>query len=743
MKRELFIASLFAGTMLCSPAAAQSAAESGDTARAEAAAERSNVIIVTATKRATDLQDTPLAISALGDKALNERNITNLEAISGAVPSVSFNRYLGQARIGIRGLTNDTSTPTAEGRVAYHIDGIYVSRNSVAMGTLFDVERIEVVRGPQGTLYGRNATAGAINVITKKPTDLAEGYAAVGFGNYNSRTMDFALGGSIAPELSARVALQYNNRDGWGVNEFTGNDIDDQNTYSGRVSLRWQPSDSADIIVTADHHREKDSNYAAHYNGSSAEETRDPFPLAVVYGGEIAEDPRDINSERDPRNRRKTTGVSMDATFDLSDRWALKSLTGYRYSRYAWDTDLDGTQIALAPYGQAEQSDQYSQEFQLQYTSDRLNGVLGAYGFKERADGQVYILVQSGLVPPTFLTQGYRVEGFIKTRAGAVFGEFTYNLTDKLALIVGGRYSFEKKEIEDSNQFRRDQPYTAPVNGPYLPGVPIIPNPGYPRSDEESWNSFTPKVGVTYQASDDVFLFATYSQGFKSGGFNLAVNRPAFKPEKVKSYELGQRATLLDGRWRLNTTAFYFDYTDMQVSRVTGTVVTVDNASSAKVYGVELETMLEPVDGLKFDLSGSYIETEYGDFFPSTTSGNVKGNRLPSAPKWQGLFGVSLEKDVSPSVSATLRGEVEYKSGEFFYPENTDRFYEEGRAKLNAFLTLDFQKPDLNVSFFARNLTDKLSWAVFRVGSPAYGAPVNGVIEAPRTFGVRIAKNFF
>lgn len=742
MKKGIFVLSLLAGTFHSFPAIAQTASDDGNAVAESNSEDRSDVIIVTATKRETDLQDTPLAISALGNAALEQRNITNLEAISGAVPSLTFNRYLGQARIGIRGLGNDAPTPTAEGRVAYHIDGIYISRNSVALGTLFDVERVEVVRGPQGTLYGRNATAGAINVITKKPTDRTEGFAAASFGNNNARTVDFALGGVLAPELSARMALQYINRDGWGINEFTGNDIDDENAYSGRLSLRWQPSDMVDIILTADHHRQKDSNFAAHYNGTDAAETRAPYALAVTYGGIIPTEPRNINSDRDPRNRRKTTGVSLDATFDIDDNWAIKSLTGYRYSRYAWDTDLDGTQISLAPYGQAERSEQYSQEVQLQYASDRINGVLGLYGFKEEAAGHVYILVQSGLVPPTFLTQGYRAAGQIDTKAGAIFGEFTFNFTDKLAVILGGRFSAEKKSIADNFQFRRTQPYTAPVNGPYLPGIPILSAPGYPRSDEEGWNSFTPKAGLTFQATDDLFLFATYSNGFKSGGFNLAVNQPAFRPEKVKSFELGERATLLDGRLRLNATAFYFKYDDMQVSRVTGTTVTVDNASSAKVMGIEIETMLQPVDGLKFDLSGSYIETEYGDFFP-VTGINVRGNQLPAAPKWQGLFGITLEQDLSPTVGATLRGEIEYRSSQFFYPENTARYSEPGRAKLNAFLTFDLAKPDLTVSFFARNLTDKLSWSVFRIGSPAYGAPVNGVIEAPRTFGVRVAKNFF
>lgn len=743
MKNHAFIFSLLASTCYVVPAAAQSTPTQAAAVPAGGSDDGSNDIIVTATKRETTLQDTPLAISALGSDALQQRNLTNLEALSGAVPNLSFNRYLGQARIGIRGLGNDASTPTAEGRVAYHVDGIYVSRNSVAMGTLFDVERVEVVRGPQGTLYGRNATAGAINVITKKPSDTAEGYAAAGFGNYNARTVDFAIGGGIAPTLSARVALQYVNRDGWGTNEFTGNDIDDENAYSGRLSLRWQPSDAADVIVTADHHRESDSNYAAHYNGTSTEQTRDPYALAITYGGVFAQDPRNINSERDPRNRRKTSGVAIDATFDLGARWTFKSLSGYRFSQYVWDTDLDGTQISLAPYGQAERSNQYSQEFQLQYSSDRVEGVLGLYGFKENAYGEVYILVQSGLVPPTFLTQGYRVAGDAKTRAGAAFGEFKFKLTDRLSLIAGGRFSAEKKSIVDNYQFRRDQPYTAPVNGPHLPGIPILSAAGYPRSDSESWNSFTPKAGVTYQASDSLFLFATYNNGFKSGGFSPGVNQPAFKPEKVESFEIGERAKLFDGRLTLNATAFHFNYDDMQVSRVTGTVVTVDNASSAKVAGIEVETVLKPLDGVRLDFSGSYLDTKFGDFFPVTGGGNVKGNRLPSAPRWQGLVGLTVERDLSSTVHATLRGEAEYRSSQFFYPENTGRFREPGRAKFNLFLTVDLAEPDLTVSLYGRNLTDKLSWSAFRVGSPAYGAPVNGVIEAPRTFGIRIAKNFF
>ena len=732
MSKKVFALALLGSTCIA-PVYAQ------ETDEAELTYER---VLVTATKRETDLQSTALAISAIGGDDLEVRQLADLESLTAAVPNVTFNRYLGQARLFVRGLGNDTTIPTAEGRVAYHIDGFYISRNSVAMGTFYDVDRVEIIRGPQGTLYGRNATAGAANVITRKPTREFDGYATVQFGNYNLRSADFALGGPLTEDLSGRFAMQMTDRGGYGKNLITGNDIDASSTGSARASLLWEPSATTDFLFTVDHHREQDSNYAAHYNGPQSGESRIPVAMAALYGGSVSPDPRDINSDRDPRNKRETTGATVEATFDLSDNWTLKSLSGYRGSSYAWDTDLDGTQVALAPYGQAEKSDQYSQEFQLHYNSDRLNAVLGAYAFKEDAYGRVYILLQSATAPPSFLTQGYRLAGDVKTTAGAIFGELTYDIDDKWSVIVGGRYSAEEKSVDDDYQIRRDQPYLSPVNGPYLPGIPILSNPGYPRYDEESWDSFTPKLGVTYQANDDVFLFATYSTGFKSGGFSPGVLQPAFDPELVTSFEIGERATLFDDRLTLNATAFYFNYDDMQVSRVTGTVVVIENASSAKVSGLEIESAFRPTDNSKIDFSGAWLNTEFGDFFPGPGNDNMKGNRLPSGPEWQGLVGAEIVQSLSPSIDVTLRGEVEYKSGMYFTPQNTDRLYEEGHTKLNAFLTFDLADPDLRVSLYGRNLTDELSWSIFRSGSVAYGAPVNGVIEAPRTFGISITKQF-
>lgn len=697
-------------------------------------------VIVTATKRETDLQSTALAISAIGGDDIEVRKLSDLESLTAAVPNVSFNRYLGQARLFVRGLGNDTAIPTAEGRVAFHIDGFYISRNSVALGTFYDVERVEVVRGPQGTLYGRNATAGAVNVITRKPGRDVDGFVKAEIGNYDLRSAEFAIGGPITSTLSGRIATQIIERGGYGTNLFTGKDIDDTSQGSARISLLWEPSEAADFLLAVDYHKEDDSNFAAHYNGPPAGESRDPVAMAALYGGVTAQDPRDINSERDPRNERETLGVTLDATFNLSDNWSLKSLTGYRHSNYAWDTDLDGTQASLAPYGQAEKSDQYSQELQLHYDSERLSAVLGAYAFKEDAYGRVYILLQSALAPPSFLTQGYRLAGDVDTTAFALFGEATYDINDKLSLIVGGRYSAEEKSVSDNYQIRRDQPYLSPVNGPYLPGIPILSGPGYPRYDEESWDSFTPKIGATYQATDHLFLFATYSTGFKSGGFSPGVLQPAFNQETVTSYELGQRATLFDDRLTLNTTAFYFDYDDIQVSRVTGTVVVVENASSAKVSGLEIESILRPTERSQIDFTGSWLNTEFGDFFPGPGNDNMKGNRLPSAPEWQGLVGGQLTQPISPNMEVTLRGEVEYRSDVFFTPQNTDRHYEEGRSKVNAFLTLDIADPELRISLWGRNLTDELSWSIFRSGSVAYGAPLNGVIEAPRTFGISVTK---
>lgn len=695
-------------------------------------------IIVTAQRHATNVQTTALAVTALTGDNLGARQITSVGALTSAIPNVNFGQSTGNARIAIRGVSFDQVTVGSEARVAYHLDDVYLSRSASALATFFDVDRVEVVRGPQGTLYGRNATAGAVNVITRNPTPTPSGYLGVEIGNYDEHRIEGAVAGPLISGVSGRIAIQTMDHAGYGRNINTGGQVDDQHSLALRGKLDFDLGANSDILVSADYSREKDHAFGFHYFGPGS-----PYftPTGFANGGTYPTNPRDEANYPGPDNYRKFYGGSIKARTRIAGV-EVTSITGYRSSHYDLITDATNAGIPLTPgYRQIENSDQISEELRIGQ-GDRPwgNWLIGGYYFHEKVSGDTQFPVAALLygLPGTSLLQGYFAGGTITTNAYAGFGQVTYRITPKLSLVAGGRYSVETKD--DFDLLQNDQ------TRPYAPSNPLLPLKS--QTSSHTWSSFTPKVSLEYEPADNIFAYVTYSQGFKSGGYNLGGVQAPFAPEKLIDYEGGVKAQWFDRRLRTNIAVFHYDYGNLQVSQVVGPTVLVVNAAKATIKGIEAEITAVPVRNLQLEVNVGLLDGRYNQFQTKDAARlvlgvlNLAGNHLTQSPNYTIDLAAQYKLQVS-SGDITLRAESRLVDRVFFTPFNTSYADQPAHHTENLFLTYESAKAGWTVSAFVRNLANNTIKAYGIISSTQLtGAPLLGTLEPPRTFGAEVRYKF-
>ncbi len=709
------------------------------TAKPSAAAEQPvqlDDIIVTAERSEVAIQDAPLAVSAIGAADLQKRQINSIEALASSIPNVSFGRAVGIARIAIRGVGLDTTTPGSEGRVAYHLDGVYLSRPTIALGTFFDVARVEVVRGPQGTLYGRNATGGAVNVITQDPEKDFGGYARVALGNYNLVRAEGAVSAPLSDAVSLRLAVQKVDRDGYGRNIHTGADVDDEHTTAARVKLLIEPNDDFRNVASLDYYTADDANYHYHY---LAQGNPTLAPLAFRLGGTTAPNARDTNNDTDTHNRRKVWGFGNQLDWTLGPA-TLSSVTGYRESKTQFLSDADNTTLLLANLYNREISSQLSQELRLSGKGERFDWLVGAYYFSEDINGvngfspMSRALVGGAMTPAI----GAAFGGLQKTTSYAAFGQATWRASDKLALIVGLRWSKDRKALDEYSVVNLATDY---------PGPPPNQFPTPTKLQRNSWSSLTPRVTLEYAFTPDVKAYATYAEGFKGGGYSVGSVASPYQPEKLKDYEAGLKAEWFDRRLRTNLSAFFYDYSNLQVQKVLATGTFFENAAKAEIRGIELESSLLATQNLRIDLNGALLHSEYTQFQTSDPSRsylgvlNLAGNRIAQAPPYSATLAVQYGLPTGHG-DWTFRAESIWVGKVYFNQFNRDVLSQDAHNKLNAFVTWARPAGDWTVTAYGRNLTDETLIATAVTSNPLLTTPVLGTFEPPRTFGLEIGYRF-
>lgn len=710
-------------------------------------------IVVTAQKRETNLQKTAMSVSALSGDNLLDRQITDISGLALAVPNVNFGQTTGNARIAVRGIGFDNISVGNEGRVAYHVDGVYISRPAGALGNMFDIERVEVLRGPQGTLYGRNATAGAVNIITRAPEGPLNGYIRGTAGNYGLVSFEGGVGGSITDTVSGRVSFNVVERNGYGENVTNGNEVDDQSTRNIRAAFHIEPNENLEVIVRGDYMVQDDAAYSFRYLGQGS--LPDPdfgyagvIPLGLQLGGIVPSNPRDSARDFGPENDREFGGASIEANFSLGDV-DVTSITAYRRSEWNTITDLDGTSSPLSVYDQFEESDQFSEELRVSHDADWGGWMIGGYYFYEEIFGGTRVPLDRITFPPLMemtlsgLQQGVSLVGIIDTSAWAVFGNAYVNITDQLTVRLGGRYSSETKDIDEQNSGLLFSTPFPPLPDPFAPGL------GTRRQDSTKWTAFTPSVTLEYEATENIFLFAGYSEGFKSGGYNLGNLQPSFDPEEIEQYEIGVRSDWLGGSLRANITGFYYDYTDLQVSKVNGPVITIENAASARLYGADIELFAQLSDQLRVDVTAGLLHTEFKDYSsfdparPAAIFGefDLAGNELTQAPSY--TVNLGAEYTVPTDIGEfRIRAEGRFVDRVWLTAFNTDHLSQDAYQWFNASLTYDSPNNDWYVSAFVRNIGNEDIVSAALVGSGLVGFPINGSYEPPRTYGVTMERRF-
>lgn len=702
-------------------------------------------IVVTAQKRAENLQDVPIAVTAFSGDTLADRGVTDAQALARLVPNMAFSNNYGQVRITLRGLSfQDLATQGGEARVAYHIDGAYVGMTGDIGGTFFDIGRVEVNRGPQGTLFGRNAIAGTVNVVTRDPTEVLSGYLNAEVGNYSTHNLDGAISGPLADGVSARIAFQTRNHSGYEFNVPNSIDINNQNTQAFRGKLKFDRGGSFSAVLSADYFHESDREGTLNV-GFAREGV---VPPAVMLGAIVSDgNPRHHFGGTLPFTGKTTYGLALDAKLDLGNNFSLASLTSYRHSDFEYRYNSNDSLPLIDSVG-TELAKQYSQELRLEKSIERGNIVVGGFLYGQNYDmtsinpalGTAGAFI--GLPPGAYLedgyAQGFTLGGGVKTRAVAGFGQLTYELTDTTTLIAGARYSWERKRKHDTyfNFNLRD-----PFDPNYVYMGPVV-------NDEVKYTDFSPRVTLQQKIGSDQLIYITFAKGFKAGGFNLsAATEPAYLPEKLTSYEAGFKFELFDRKVRFNGAGFYYDYKDLQVvvAQIVGNRNV--NAATAKIYGAEFELTAAPVPGLELDAAAAILKSEFTQFDtfipfePASGQVSLAGNRLPFTPKYTMSYGAqyTLETGIGPF---TIRGDGQTKSQVFFDQFNRQNNSEDAFTILNASIGWKDANERFSVTAYVKNITDKLALNGTFMNGGLQGFGMNGRYDPPRTYGFRFGVKF-
>jgi len=699
-------------------------------------------IIVTAQKRAENLQSVPIAVTAISGDDLAAKGVSDPQEFARLVPNMAFSNNYGETRITLRGLSfQDLATQGGEPRVAYHVDGEFLALAGDIDGTFYDIDRVEVNRGPQGTLFGRNAIAGTVNVITRGPTDTLSGYLNTEIGNYSTHNVDGAISGPLADGVSGRIAFRTRNHSGYDLNVPANVDVDNQDTDAVRGKLRLARSDNFTATLSADYTRERDRVGPLFVGVDVPGAT----PLGVVLGGQVSDgNPRHNYSGQLPFTGKTSYGFSLDARLDLGSDYSLVSLTSYRHSSFEYHYD-DGSSIPLQRSNGLERAEQLTEELRLQKDFSRGNFVVGAYfyGQNYRMDSinpfygpAALALGIPGALASGF-SQGFTLGGNVNTRATAGFGQLTYNLTDTTTLIAGARYSWEKKR-------KFDEFFDFDVFNPFDPN---FVHTGPTLSGSVSYNNFSPRVTLEQKIGPDRLIYATFAKGFKAGGFNVGGLAPAYQPETLTDYEAGFKFDLLDQKLRLNAAGFYYDYKNMQVVVAQLTSNEFINAASAKIYGAELEITAVPVRGLEFDAAAAWLKSKFEHFDtfdptnPSLGVISLAGNRLPFTPKYTLSYGAQYTFDTSVG-PVTVRGDGRSTSQVYFDQFNSVENSERASTIVNASIGWADIKDRLTASVFVKNIGNGLYKNGTFVNGGAIGWVINGSYDPPRTYGVRLGVKF-
>ena len=678
-------------------------------------------VVVTAQRRAENLQNVPITVSTATGKQLAQAGVNNIMQLSTVVPGVVLASNVGSPAAHIRGIGTEASGPTAESPVAVYVDGVYYAASQGARLDFFDVDQVEILKGPQGTLFGRNATGGLIQVTTKTPSHVASLDADFGYGNFDTINGDLYVTGGLTDTIAASLALHDESQgEGWGKNLYNGKDVYQQVAdFNVRPKILWTPAPGTKVTLSAD--------YSDNNNTFDAKRVLPGTSPALATGGaNYGGSPWDTDSNVDPYVRTQTGGVSVKLEQDLPFA-RLLDIAAYRQTDAHLQFDDDSTAASFEAVDVTQSEHQYSEELQLQsLPSSRVIWDAGIYYFNEE-----------GISDPADITIGTAehilVHGQQTVNSVAGYGQAAAEILPATNLTVGARYTYEQHVIDGGEVID-------------IGGVQIA-DLGHVHATK-SYESPTFRVSLNHRFSDEIMAFASFNTGFKSGGFQVySPLSPGYAPEKLRAYEVGIKSDLFDRKVRIDVSGFYYDYTNIQVQTLINNLPAVINGARAESYGVDADAQAKVTSDLDLHGSLSYLHATFTSFpnapisspsglFP-VALGSATGHSLDYAPTWALGLGADYTFRNVLDGKVVLSADYQYSSGFFLEVDNIAR--QSAYNEFNASLKWTSDSGHYTVTLWGDNLTDAA--VLTSVLTENFGTH-NAYYSAPRTFGVKVGYHF-
>jgi iron complex outermembrane recepter protein len=727
MNRNTAMAALLVSSTLAMPAFAQDSVPSG-----------LDEIVVTAQKKSENIQDVPIAITAITGEQLESKGIRSLNEVAFRVPNLSFRNTsdIKLSPISLRGVFAATGSAGQDPSVATYVDEVFLGAGAGANIAYYDLDAVEVLRGPQGTLFGRNAIGGVINIRTRKPTFNTEGYAEAEVGTFNQLRVSGGLGGALVDDvLAARVSGSFVRRSGFTKIVPLNARSDNENNWNLRGQLLLKPSENMDWLLSGEYREVQQS-------GKAFETLVD---AAGINPGNT--DPNDRRIFADEKNRENFDGyrIALRGNIDIGSA-KLTSITGYRHHNYFSRSDTDGTPLKLVYDGDPEKVTAFSQELRLAGGDDTstFSWLIGGFYYNQKSNNLSFVEFGPDLLGPGVSLLGGS-DAAVEVTSYAAFASGTLRPSDKVSITLGGRFTKERKSIVYSQ--------SDPLG--FLGGTFAV-------RGVKKYDNFSPNLNVSFKASDDLLIYATASKGFKSGGFNDALGDATgigFNPEKVNSAEIGVKSELLDRRLRLNLAAFYLQWKDILISADNPATPlfdpTLSNAGKARSYGLEAEATFKASERLSINTSIALLDARFTGPLKERQAPGFTLERQADAPKFTASGSFTYRAPISDRLFVVFAPELLYRGSSFLGLNNklavrdragvlqTGLNRQAGFAVVNASFSLDGgNNSRWSAGIWAKNLTNtRYKTRIFDQS----GGPIGQVFQVlgpPRTLGLYVRHEF-
>lgn len=711
-------------------------------------------VVVTAQKRSQSIQDIGISISSFDANSLKELKVEHAADVANYVSNVQVQTGFGQPYFAVRGLGINEFSGNTDSPVAIHMDDVYLSKAAQATMASFDIERIEVLKGPQGTLFGRNTTGGSVNIITNKPSQDFSAGLDVTAANYQRVDLDGHINGAITETVSGRFSFtRKKNSEGIVRNTFNNDRIGGADSWAARAQLLWEPSDTTQVLFsyTATQDDSQPLPYghrgaidpltgtvcSAYADGSLTSST--PGCSNFLGFQDTDNDPFTVNTNKPNQLKNEGDLAVLKIEQDVGGL-LLTSVTGYSTFTRDHFEDTAATPSRYAEINWYNDIEEFTQEIRLNSDSDGdLNWVAGLYYQYDEVE------VVNSLASVDLLGLFRSAEYTQKTEAAAIFGQFDYAVSDDLEFILGLRYSRENKELEGRALLQPGsiEPL-APKSRLTSPNVVLVDTGGNPAEIDDSDISW--KLGVNYHPNEETLTYASITKGFKSGGFEGGFPSPgsgfnAFDAEEITAYDVGVKTYLLDRTLSINAAAFHYDYKNAQVNADIPSIPipVTTNAEGAQYDGAEIDLWWRPAEGLDVKVGVGYLDGVYGEF----SSGGVSqaGNTPVNSPEFTATSLLRYEKNITDNMNLILLADVKWTDDKFLESSNSLVSVQESYALFGGRVSLESISQGWNVSLWGKNLGNEEYLTYVNDLGPTFGFVLD-IYGLPRTFGLSVSKSW-